>query len=93
MRLALAPLAILPLLTLTSASLATESNEIFKWASSLVTSDNGGASTAKNGEVHTMDSWSYVDCGTFKFAYSPALPLCLLSVLGVGRQFDVLISF
>jgi hypothetical protein len=52
---ALLPLALVPL---ASASLATDA---YKWASDLVSSDNVQAS--KNGEVHTMDSWSYVDCG------------------------------
>jgi hypothetical protein len=49
------PLALVPL---ASASLATDA---YKWANDLVSSNDVQAS--KNGEVHTMDSWSYVDCG------------------------------
>jgi hypothetical protein len=52
---ALLPLALVPL---ASASLATDA---YKWANELVSSSDAQAS--KNGEVHTMDSWSYVDCG------------------------------
>jgi hypothetical protein len=52
---ALLPLALAPL---ASASLATDA---YKWASDLVSSDN--VQSSKNGQVHTMDSWSYVDCG------------------------------
>ena len=49
------PLALVPL---ASASLATDA---YKWANDLVSSND--IQTSKNGEVHTMDSWSYVDCG------------------------------
>jgi len=49
------PLALVPL---ASASLATDA---YKWANELVSSNDAQAS--KHGEVHTMDSWSYVDCG------------------------------
>jgi hypothetical protein len=49
------PLALVPL---ASASLATDA---YKWANDLVSSNDVQAS--KNGEVHTMDSWSYVNCG------------------------------
>jgi len=51
------PLALVPL---ASASLATDA---YKWANELVSSNDAQAS--KHGEVHTMDSWSYVDCGMF----------------------------
>jgi hypothetical protein len=51
------PLALVPL---ASASLATDA---YKWANELVSSNDAQAS--KNGEVHTMDSWSYVDCGEY----------------------------
>jgi hypothetical protein len=47
-------------LPLISASLATDA---FSWANSLVSSDNGEAQQSKGGKMHTMDSWSYVDCG------------------------------
>jgi hypothetical protein len=53
------PLALVPL---ASASLATDA---YKWANELVSSNDAQAS--KNGEVHTMDSWSYVDCGEYPF--------------------------
>jgi hypothetical protein len=52
---ALLPLALVPL---ASASLATDA---YKWANDLVSSEAVQAS--KQGEVHTFDSWSYVDCG------------------------------
>jgi len=57
------PLALVPL---ASASLATDA---YKWANELVSSNDAQAS--KLGEVHTMDSWSYVDCGMFldRFEY------------------------
>lgn len=58
MRIAAASLIPLALLPLASASLATDA---YKWASDLVSTDD--IQISKNGEVHTMDSWSYVDCG------------------------------
>lgn len=58
MRIAAASLIPLAILPLAQASLATDA---FGWANDLVSTDDVQAS--KNGEVHTMDSWSYVDCG------------------------------
>ena len=59
MRIAAASLIPLALLPLASAGLATDA---YKWANELVSSD---VTSGKHGEVHTMDSWSYVDCGKF----------------------------
>ncbi|WWC70803.1 phosphatidylglycerol/phosphatidylinositol transfer protein [Kwoniella pini CBS 10737] len=53
-------LALVPLLaTAASANLAADA---LGWAGELV-SGGGKVSTAKDGDVRTMDSWSYVDCG------------------------------
>jgi hypothetical protein len=64
----LTQLTLLPLLALsTSASLATDQSAkagaLVSWAHSLVSSGNAGNVPAKSGEVHTFDSWSYVNCG------------------------------
>ena len=56
---ALAPLALLALPSI-HASLATDA---FSWANDVVSSSSDEAQASKKGEVHTMDSWSYVDCG------------------------------
>ncbi|WWD18444.1 phosphatidylglycerol/phosphatidylinositol transfer protein [Kwoniella shandongensis] len=55
-------LALIPLLASTaSASLAADA---LSWAGELVSGGkSGGVVSAKDGEVRTMDSWSYVDCG------------------------------
>ncbi len=42
-----------------SASLATDA---FTFANGLVSSDP----EAKKGEMHTMDSWTWIDCGEYK---------------------------
>lgn len=60
----LSPLILLVLPSI-SASLATDA---FTWANELVSSSP--QSQAKNGEVHTMDSWSYVDCGASSHSLS-----------------------
>ncbi|CAD6570801.1 MAG: Phosphatidylglycerol/phosphatidylinositol transfer protein [Tremellales sp. Tagirdzhanova-0007] len=54
----LSPLLLLLLLPSISATLATDA---FTWANDLVSSSP--ARPSKGGEIHTMDSWSYVDCG------------------------------
>jgi hypothetical protein len=50
----------LPLLALTAPISASITNEALKWANSVVSSDQVAT---KGGEMHTMDSWSYRDCG------------------------------
>lgn len=53
---AVAPLFLLTLSSI-SASLATDA---FSWANDLVSTD---PRTSEKGTVHTMDGWSFVDCG------------------------------
>ncbi|KAK4684710.1 ganglioside GM2 activator, partial [Tremellales sp. Uapishka_1] len=54
-------LALLPLLPLVATSISAFSTGYFtKWATDLVSSDQ---LATKGGEVHTFESWSYVDCG------------------------------
>ena len=57
MRLSAITFPLLALAPYVSASLA---GDAFTWANSLVSSD---PAAKKGGVVHTMDSWSYVDCG------------------------------
>lgn len=77
---ALLPLALVPL---ASASLATDA---YKWANDLVSSETVQAS--KQGEVHTFDSWSYVDCGM-----SPRNTLMQLKADFTGLPTDVVYVF
>ncbi|KAK6908146.1 phosphatidylglycerol/phosphatidylinositol transfer protein [Kwoniella mangroviensis CBS 8507] len=54
-------LALLPLLaTAASANLAADA---LGWAGELVSGGGKVSTTVKDGDVRTMDSWSYVDCG------------------------------
>ncbi|GFZ45257.1 Phosphatidylglycerol/phosphatidylinositol transfer protein [Saitozyma sp. JCM 24511] len=54
---------LLPFTLLAASASANLATDAFGWASSLVSSSNGEAQASKDGEVRTMDSWSYVDCG------------------------------
>jgi hypothetical protein len=54
---------LLPFTLLAASASANLATDAFGWASSLVSSSNGQAQASKDGEVRTMDSWSYVDCG------------------------------
>jgi hypothetical protein len=69
----LIPFALLPL---ASASLATDA---YKWANDLVSSED--VQSSKHGQVHTMDSWSYVDCGESQIYGLITTSLTLLIVL------------
>ena len=57
----------LPILALPAAVSASLAADVFTWANDLVSSSptrNGHPSKGvTGGDVHTMDSWSYVDCG------------------------------
>ena len=54
----------IPLLAIAPCISASLAGEAFEWANSLVSSDPAAKkAAAQGGEVHTMDSWSYVDCG------------------------------
>ncbi|KAK1925564.1 ML domain-containing protein [Papiliotrema laurentii] len=54
------PSIAIPLLALAPCISASLAGEAFMWANSLVSSDQAAT---KGGEMHTMDSWSYKDCG------------------------------
>lgn len=64
MRLTALTIPVLLVLPSISANLATDS---IKWASSLMGADEK-VQVSKVRVVHTMDSWSYVDCGASEFA-------------------------
>ena len=50
----------LPLLALAPFAQASLAGDALNWANALVSSD---PAAKKGGVVHTMDSWSYSDCG------------------------------
>lgn len=81
MRIAAASLIPLALLPLASAGLATDA---YKWANELVSSD---VQSGKHGEVHTMDSWSYVDCGESPVS-EPLMTRSLILII-IGLPTDV----
>jgi hypothetical protein len=54
----------IPLLAIAPCISASLAGEAFEWANSLVSSDPAAKKAAgSGGPLHTMDSWSYVDCG------------------------------
>jgi hypothetical protein len=87
----IAPIAVLAAsLPIISASLA---GEAVSWAHSLVSS-NPEDVKVKSSEMHTMDSWSWIDCGKYYSTYLsfPLLFYLLFSMIKRKLSFgDMLI--